>query len=138
MKTKLYTLVFFAFSTLHSVVSKAQTNYSITTNKSWSAVLPSTCANCKIVIGTDATLTIDQSVTCQNCSFQGGTMTMTDKTLNIQYTGNSVVTTNFSNIIFQVSGDNGKVIVNAPLSLNGASFIFSVCAYFNFSTFRNS
>ncbi len=133
MKTKLYTLVFFAFSTLHSVVSKAQTNYSITTNKSWSAVLPSTCANCKIVIGTDATLTIDQSVTCQNCSFQGGTMTMTDKTLNIQYTGNSVVTTNFSNIKFQVSGDNGKVIVNAPLSLNGASFIFSNASYFNTS-----
>ena len=133
MRLKLYTVAFLCFLMMAAGESKAQTNYSITTNTNWSAVLPGTCANCTIVIASKATLTIDQSVTCQNCTFQGGTLTMTDKTLNIQYSGSSVVTTTFKDIKFNISGDNGKVIVNAPLSLNGASFTFNNASYFNTS-----
>ena len=57
---------------------------------------------------------------------------MTDKTLNIQYAG-SIFTTSFKNIVFQIYGNNGKVIVNAPLSLDGATFTFNNGSYFNTS-----
>jgi hypothetical protein len=112
----------------------AQTSYSITGNKNWSAVLPSTCANCTINISSGVTLTIDGSVTCQNCTFQGGgNMSMNNQTLNLQYTGNSPVTTVFQNIYFQVFGNNGKVIANAPLSMTSSVFTFSNGSYFNTS-----
>src|SRR5258705_12831839 len=95
--------------------------------------MPGACNNCSITISAGVTLTIDQSVSCQNCAFQGGNISMTDKTLNIQYTGSSVVTTVFKNTIFQIYGNSGKVIVNAPLSLTGATFTFNNGSYFNTS-----
>lgn len=111
----------------------AQT-YSITTNKTWSAALPSTCANCTINISSGMTLTIDGSVTCQNCTIQGGgNISMTNQTLNIQYTGGSPVTTVFKNIHFDVYGNNGKVIVNAPLSMTSSIFTFHDGSYFSTS-----
>ncbi|MBN8853186.1 MAG: hypothetical protein BGO55_13380 [Sphingobacteriales bacterium 50-39] len=111
----------------------AQT-YSITTNKNWSAALPSTCTNCTINISSGVTLTIDGSETCQNCTFQGGgNISMTNQTLNLQYTGNSLATTVFNNINFDVYGNNGKVIVNAPLSMTSSIFTFHDGSYFNTS-----
>ncbi|MDO6433336.1 T9SS type A sorting domain-containing protein [Flavitalea sp. BT771] len=132
MKTKYYLIALLALSFLTTGSVLGQTSYLITSNKSWSAVLPNTCANCSIVISSGVTLTIDQSVTCQNCTFEGGNLSMTDKTLNIQYAG-SVVTTLFKNIAFQIYGNDGKVIVNAPLSLDGATFTFNNGSYFNTS-----
>jgi len=58
---------------------------------------------------------------------------MTNQTLNIQYTGGSVVTTNFNNVDFKIYGDNGKVIVNAPLALTGTTFTFYNGSYFSTS-----
>jgi len=118
----------------YAVGVSAQTSYSITTNKNWSAALPSTCANCTINISSGVTLTIDGSVTCQNCTFQGGgNMSMSNQTLNIQYTGGSPVTTVFNNINFLVYGNNGKVIVNAPLSMTSSTFTFNDGSYFSTS-----
>jgi hypothetical protein len=132
MKKKLYTIVCFVLTFFTAATVLGQTSYLITSNKSWSAVLPNTCANCSIVISSGVTLTIDQSVTCQNCTFEGGNLSMTDKTLNIQYAG-SVATTSFKDIAFQIYGNDGKVIANAPLSLNGATFTFNNGSYFNTS-----
>jgi hypothetical protein len=103
---------------------QGQTTYKITSNSNWSAKLPSTCADCNIIISTGVTLTMDGSFTCQNCSFQGGTVSMTSKTLNIQYTGGSPVTTSFDGTNFQVYG-TGSIVVNAPLSLTNAVFTFN-------------
>ena len=132
MKKTFYPIALVALSLFTASSVLAQTTYLISSNKSWSAVLPNTCANCSIVISSGVTLTIDQSVTCQNCTFEGGNLSMTDKTLNIQYAG-SLTTTVFKDIAFQIYGNNGKVIVNAPLSLDGATFTFNNGSYFNTS-----
>lgn len=113
--------------------ASAQTSYFITTNNNWSAVLPSTCAACTITISTGVTLTIDGSVTCQNCTMEGGNISMTNQTLNIQYFGGSPVATVFKNTSFQIYGNNGKVVVNAPLSLTSSTFTFHDGSYFNTS-----
>ncbi len=130
MNLKFYIIVLF---TLTLNIVHGQTTYTITSNKNWSAVLPNTCANCTIVISSGVTLTIDGSFSCQNCTFQGGNISMTDQTLNIQYTGSSVVTTNFKQVNFNIYGNNGKVIVNAPLALTGSTFTFYNGSYFNTS-----
>ncbi|HVU57218.1 MAG TPA: T9SS type A sorting domain-containing protein [Puia sp.] len=118
---------------VYAVNVSAQTSYFITTNKNWSAVLPSTCAACTINVSTGVTLTIDESVTCQNCTIQGGNISMNNQTLNIQYFGGSPVTTTFSNVNFQIYGNNGKVIVNAPLSMSSSTLTFHDGSYFNTS-----
>lgn len=130
MKLKFYIVALFV---LVFNIAQGQTTYTISSDKNWSSVLPNTCANCSIVISYGATLTIDKSVTCQNCTFQGGNISMTDQTLNIQYTGNSVVTTNFKNVDFKIYGNNGKVIVNAPLALASSTVTFYNGSYFNTS-----
>jgi hypothetical protein len=131
MKRSIYTS--FLILTLMSVsaLSFAGTSYSISTSKNWSAVLPSTCANCIISISNSAILTVDQSVTCQNCTFQGGTIALNNQTFNLQYTG-SQTTTYFVGTKLQADG-NSQVIVNAPLSLTGSTFTFN-----NGSTFTTS
>lgn len=127
--------IFTPLITLATVVffssARAQT-YNITTNRNWSAVLPGTCANCTINISTGVTLTIDGSVTCQNCTIQGGDLSMTNYTLNIQYTGGSPVTTTFDGTNFQVYG-TGSVVANAPLSITNSIFTFNNTASFKTS-----
>jgi len=114
-------------------VSVSAQAYSVTTDKNWSAILPSTCATCVISISSGATLTIDESVTCQNCKILGGNLSMSNQTLNMQYTGIIPVTTLFTNVNFQVYGNDGKVIVNAPLSMSSSIFTFHNGSYFNTS-----
>lgn len=123
MKTKIQSLLTLTLLLTTSILF-AQTTYTISPSAAWSSKLPTTCANCIINIASGATLTIDKSVTCQNCTFNGGTISMTDKTLNIQYTG-SQTTTYFNNTNFQVYGNGSKVIVNAPLSLTNSTFTFN-------------
>ena len=101
----------------------AQTSYSINSSANWSAALPSTCYACTINIGSSAVLTVDGSDVCQNCVFNGGTVAIASKTLNIQYAG-SQTTTYFNGTSLQASG-TAKVIVNAPLSLSNATFTFN-------------
>lgn len=107
----------------------AQKTYTLSSSNNWSAVLPSTCFDCTISIASGATLTMDESATCQNCTFQGGTLSISNQTLNIQYAG-SLTTTYFNGTNLQVSG---SVIVNAPLSLTNSTFTFN-----NSSSFTTS
>ena len=69
-------------------------------------------------------LTVNESVTCQNCTFSGGTLSISSfETLNIQYAG-SLTTTHFNGTTVMISGTS-QITVNAPLSLTNASFTFS-------------
>lgn len=106
-----------------SATGFSQTTYNITSNGNWSSSLPSTCNSCTIKISTNVTLTINGSVTCQNCTFEGGAITMTNETLNLQYAG-SVTTTNFDNTTVTINGNSGNITVNAPLSLTNSTFTF--------------
>jgi hypothetical protein len=125
MKRSIYkTLLISVLMTL--IVSSsvmAQSAYSLSGNKNWSAVLPSTCFDCTISIAAGSTLTVDESATCQNCTFDGGAVSISSQTLNIQYAG-SQTTTYFNGTNLQVTG-SGKVIVNAPLSLTNSIFTFN-------------
>ena len=103
----------------------AQTAYTLpaAATTQWSAVLPSSCYACTITIPSGSTLAVNESVTCQNCTFSGGTLSISSETLNIQYAG-SLTTTYFNGTTVLVSGTS-QVTVNAPLSLSNASFTFS-------------
>jgi len=132
MKREIYTSLLILALMSVSALSFAGTTYTISSNRNWSAALPSTCANCIINISNGVTLTIDQSVTCQNCTFQGGTVGVSDKTLNLQYAGIQT-TTFFIGTDLQASGNNAQVIVNAPLALTNSTFTFNDASYFNTS-----
>jgi hypothetical protein len=101
----------------------AQSSYTINSNVNWSAALPSTCYACTINIGSGATLTVNVSATCQNCTFAGGTVSIASQTLNIQYAG-SLATTNFNGTQLLASG-TAQIIVNAPLALSNSTFTLS-------------
>lgn len=105
--------------------------YTISSNKNWSAVMPATCAVCTINISSGVTLTIDENVTCQECTFSGGTIVLNSYKLNLQYINNQNATA-FNGVTLQVNG-SGQVIANAPLSLTGSTFTFNNTSYFNTS-----
>ncbi|HTI93374.1 MAG TPA: T9SS type A sorting domain-containing protein [Puia sp.] len=132
MKRRKFT-PFFLLTVLMSIsmLSFAGTTYQISSNKNWSAVIPTTCANCTINIASGITLTMDVAVTCQNCTFSGGTIVINSQTLNLQY-ANSLTTTYFTGTTLQVNG-TGQVTVNAPLSLTGSTFTFNNTSSFNTS-----
>lgn len=116
-------MIFTLIQTLNHSVN-AQTTYAINTNSNWSTTLPATCYACTIDIASVVTLTVDKSETCQNCTFSGGTVSIASQTLNIQYAGSTVATTNFNGTNLVATG-TAQVIVNAPLSLSNAVFMFS-------------
>jgi hypothetical protein len=116
-------MIFTLLQILTSSVN-AQTTYAINSNANWSTTLPSTCYACTINIASGVTLTVDKSETCQNCTFSGGTVSISSETLNIQYAGSTVATTNFNGTNLVANG-TAQVVVNAPLSLNNAVFIFN-------------
>src|ERR1700742_1221248 len=62
----------------------AGTTYNITSDNSWSSVIPATCSSCTINISTGVLLTIDESVTCKQCFFSGGALSMNSQTLSLQ------------------------------------------------------
>ena len=107
-----------------SVIAQKTYTLSASATTQWSAVLPSPCYDCTITIPSGSTLDVNESATCQNCTFSGGTLSISSETLNIQYAGNSPVTTSFNGTTVLISGTS-QVIVNAPLSLTNASFTFS-------------
>lgn len=116
-------LVILTLIQILSISVKAQTSYSISSNSNWSATLPTTCYACTINIGSGVTLTVDKSVTCQNCTFVGGTVAVASETFNIQYAG-GLTATNFNGTNLVASG-TAQVVVNAPLSLSNAIFTFN-------------
>jgi hypothetical protein len=120
--------IFTLFITLAALVSastaKAGAVYNVTTNSNWSTfTIPNNCSNCTINISTGVTLTVDKSVTCQNCTFSGGNMSMNGFTMNLQYAG-PVTTTVFNNIKFTMSGAS-VLTGNAPMSLTNSTFVLN-------------
>jgi len=108
-----------------SNAANAQTTYTINSNANWSTALPATCNACTINIAAGVTLTVDKSETCQNCTFSGGTISINgSNALNLQYTGTTVATTNFNGTNLVANG-TAQVVVNAPIALNNAVFIFN-------------
>ena len=106
-----------------SVIAQSTYTLPAAATTQWSAVLPSTCYACTITIPSGSTLAVNESVTCQNCTFSGGTLSISNETLNIQYAG-SLTTTYFNGTTVLISGSS-QVTVNAPLALSKASFTFS-------------
>lgn len=109
--------------TLISISAFAQTTYSITTSGKWSSSIPTSCINCTINISNNKVLSIDQGVTCMNCTITGGSITDSNQTLSLLYAG-SQTTTYFQGTTLNVYGNNGNVSVNAPLSLTNSIFTF--------------
>ena len=119
MKRSIYTF----FLTLITLSAFSQTTYKINSNTSWSSSIPTSCINCTIIISSNATLTVDQAATCMNCSFNGGSILIPNKTLTLLYAG-SQTTTYFTGTAVTVTGSNGLITVNAPLSLTSSTFTF--------------
>lgn len=118
MKRSLYTF----FLTLITLSALSQTTYKITSSSNWSSSIPTSCINCTIDISGSATLTVDQSVTCMNCSFDGGSILIPGKALTLLYAG-SLTPTSFSGTTLTATG-NSLITVDAPLSLTNSTFTF--------------
>ncbi|HXD76430.1 MAG TPA: T9SS type A sorting domain-containing protein [Puia sp.] len=99
----------------------AQSTYNINSSANWSSSLPSPCSACTINIGSGVTLTVDQTAVCQNCTFNGGAVSITSHTFNMQSSGGQ--STSFSGTNLVASG-TAKVNLNAPVSLTNAIFTF--------------
>jgi hypothetical protein len=104
----------------NSTVNVTKIVYTINESRNWSDGIPAKCSNCAISISKGMMLTIDKAVSCENCSFQGGTLAIKD--LAIQFNGN---TASFNGTDLMVSGNEGAVVVNSALSLTGSTFIFN-------------
>ena len=128
MKT-IFTLLITITALTAANTAKANT-YNINSNSNWSAVMPSTCANCVINIATGITLTVNQDETCQGCTISGGNMAMGAHTLNLQ-SATGTQTVYFNNVNFIING--GTVTVNEPLSLTGSNFTFNGASTFTTS-----
>lgn len=120
MKRRIYT---FTLLTLISISAFAQTNYTISADGNWSASIPTTCINCTVIISNNKTLTIDQSVTCMNCTFNGGSISDNNQAFNLLY-ANTETTTHFRATDVNMLG-NAAMTVNAPLSLTNSTFTFN-------------
>ena len=108
--------------TLISISAFGKT-YTISASGNWSASIPTTCIGCTINLDNNVVLTVDQGVTCMNCTIDGGSITDNNQAMNLQYSG-AVTTTYFHSTALNVSG-TGSLIVNAPLSLTNTTFTFN-------------
>jgi len=122
--------IFTLFITLAALASadqaQAGTTYNVSSNSNWSTfTIPSSCVNCTINISAGKTLTVDEGVTCQNCTFTGGgNMIMTSFAMQLQYSGSPVPTTVFNNINFTING-TGSLTANAPVAMTNSTFTFN-------------
>ncbi len=139
MKT-IFTTIAYLIITAHL---HAGTVYSITSDKSWNGNFPSYCGSCIFNISAGVTLTLNTSATCNSCTINGGTVTLTHDftfqqstfinttvnvgtyTFNLQNNG-----TNFSNAVVNVSG-TGNFNPSGTLSISGSTFNFSGTSSFN-------
>lgn len=111
--------------------ANAGTTYNITSNANWSTFsIPATCANCTINISSGVTLTIDENVTCQQCAFSGGKMSMGAFTLNLQFI-TATTTTFFTGVNFAVN--SGTITANAPISVTNSTFTLNGSSSFTTS-----
>jgi hypothetical protein len=103
--------------------------YKVSSNSTWSGnAIPENCVNCAIEIVNGATLTMDKNVTLQNPSFNGGTLTMTDKTLTLHTSGGRQ--SYFDNIHIITKG-NSVIMGSAPIIITNCTFSFYGTSKFN-------
>lgn len=126
--------------------ARAQTTYTIASNKNWTTVVGSTsCWTCTFNITPGVTFTLDyagtcgsctfnngnlnvtQNIACQGCSFNTNAITAAGTQLNLQSSTN-----NFSNSTVSVTGA-GSLFVSAGISATGSTFTFNNNSYFNFN-----
>ena len=146
MKPNLYAALFILITGI-SLSAGAQTTYPITANVSTSSFGSGViCTNCNIVISPGITVTINNTCSCNNCTFTGGTVAIVPGS-NFTLTGvdsfkNQTVlisqSFNMSTLAFygdtvafnaamNLSGgrtdiDSSRVSVNAPLTLKSGTF----------------
>lgn len=119
---KICTLIIASLFTL-TIAMQAQTTYNITSSRTWGN-LPTNPVNCTFNISQGVTLTIDKDVTAQTCTFNGGIISMTSKSLILQTSNNT-----FSNTTFNIGG-NGKITASAPMTVTNSTFTFSGSSQF--------
>ena len=115
----------------------AATNYTISSNKSWSSTIGGSCYNCNFAIGSGVTFTIDVNITCGTCTFTNGTVTATSSfTCQTCTFTNTNVNTNNTTITLQSATTNfngstinsmgtGGMQVTAGLALTGVTYNLS-------------
>ena len=114
--------------------ARAVTNYTITSNKSWSSAVGGSCYNCNFAITGGVTFTIDVNITCGTCTFTDGTVTASSSFTcqTCTFTGTNVntnnttitlqsATTNFNGSTINSIGTGG-IQVTAGLALTNATY----------------
>ncbi len=116
----------------------AQTVYTVNSNSSYSA----NCTDCTFNIASNATLTINQDGTCNNCTFNGGNIAVVNTikcqpctfsnntiTLNKSINPNSKTTT-FTNVKLTANGTS-SISANTPVTITNSVFTFNANSFFN-------
>lgn len=124
---------------------KASANtYTITTSTDWLTVVGSnSCWTCTFNINAGATFTLDYNGTCGTCTFNNGTLSVTQNltcqacTFNTETITASNIelnlqsnTNNFNNSSVTIGG-TGFILVTAGLSLTNSQFVFNNSSYLN-------
>lgn len=138
---KICTLLMLTGLMLTTNRSQAGNVYNVTSDKSWSSAGYSS-SNSTFNISDGVTLTINQSFTCSNCTFNGGNIVITqDVTCQpCAFSGNTITmnshvlkpnsgTTTFSGVDFTISG-TGNISANTPVTVTNSYFTFNNTAYF--------
>ncbi len=97
----------------------AQTTYNVTSNITTSALnVPSQCNNCRFIISSGATLTLNNDQYLQNVSFDGGTINVNpNKTMTFWAPGS------FTNT--KVNFANGSTLISSgALTINNSTFTY--------------
>ncbi len=124
--------------------TKAQTIYTISSNKNWNGNYPGYVSNATFNISAGVTLTIDKNnVTCYQCTFNGGKISI-QQDISFQsssFNNDSISANNkiislqsstvaFSNVYFNLTG-NSTISGNAPITMTNSKFVFNNTARFN-------
>jgi hypothetical protein len=123
MKPTLYAAIFTLITGV-SFSANAQTTYPITSNVSTSSFgTGAICTNCNIVISPGVTVTIDNTCSCNTCTFTGGTIKIVPGS-NFTMSGvdsfkneTVIISQSFNMSTLTFYGDT--VALNAPMNLSG-------------------
>jgi len=136
MKKNFNLLVVLIISTLTSF---AQTTYTVNSNSSY----PANCSDCTFNIASGITLTISKDGTCNNCTFNGGNITVENniKCQPCTFSGNTITitdkainpnskTTSFTNVKLTAKGAS-SITANTPVTITNSIFTFNGTSFFN-------
>jgi hypothetical protein len=123
--------------------AKAQTTYAISSNTSWNTLIGGGCSNCIFNISVGVTLSMDKAMTCSTCTFNGGTIVISQDVVcqPCTFSGNNITlnnkqlktnssTNSFSNVTMTVNG-TGDILANAAVNISNSTFTFNGTSYFS-------